>query len=749
MIVSLRTWTTAVVTAASVAAAAPRAAPAIPAPTTGPTAPLSSPAPQTPQEDLRQYISRMSAALVQGTAPQRLEAAQRLVEIRGQAAKSVVARALSGNDERTQLACARAIADQASTDPQWLAPLVHLLGRNQALAEAAARALGHYEGNPVAYDALIRAAQSRQAPARLAALRALGQLVERPVAEALVGIVADATDDPAARGAAADALELLSGQTSNGHDPGRWNLWWAARLAKDPAAWRTQVLAEQHAQLQRAADHARDHLTQFKAAVRDLLWNQYNREAVADRARTLLGFLDSANPEIRQIGASIVPDAVASGQPMTDEIHKRLIELLGDASVDVRTAVVQAVTKLGDPNALDAIVTQLQIETEPSVKILLISALANINNDAAISVLRTLLHDPSMEVAATAADAIGKLAQSPAGLRGHPAQAREVAQELEAVLRERTGPPGQPTGGAGAGQLRAALVAALAALSANATPASTIGLFSELLSQTEAPQTRRAAVLGLGLMGENSGAGDLIVRELDSNFESDPQVRQGAAMALGDLGSFDYARPLDISTQPGHEPNPQVREAAWNAFQKLLPSASPRALNEWASQFGRRKQFDRELAVLKELATKLEAAHDAQDLAPVRQHIGEIYYVNLNQPAEAVPYLREALAHFEAMNSQQSIVVDLVREVIVTLLKSGQYQDAVKFGQDEIRRDRANQLEIGPAIRDAADQLIQKHNETGYQDADALIQAATNMNPPLDENYREQLQTLRQSIPPR
>ena len=362
----------------------------------------------------------------------------------------------------------------------------------------------------------------------------------------------------------------------------------------------------------------------------------------------------------------------------------------------------------------------------------------------ALPVVQQMLDDPSPLVAGEAAGTIGALAPM---IEADPAQERSSFDNLHQTLQARTGLPGQPNDESNATELRAALVTAMAKL-AKANPSVALEDFSRMVTQDEQPKTRQAALLGLASLGENSGAGDVIARELDPNVEPDPSVRQAAASALGEIGSMNYAKQLDASSRSQSEPDKQVRDTAFKAFQTLLasPSSQTRELSQWADLFGRRRELDREVVVLKTLCQKLQAAKDLQNLAVEQQRTGEVY-LQLNQPADAVPYLRQALAYWEGTHAEPLTMVNLVREMMRALLESGQGREAVRFGEQEIRRDRANQEEVGPAIRNAVEILLQKADPASYRDAALLLQDALNMSPPLDERYREQLQNQRQRLP--
>lgn len=733
----------AVVAGAAIAAASTRADAQAAPPT---PAPASQPAPSTPEQDLRQYLDRLLATVNQGSQPQRDEAAQRLVEIGSPDTRAMIRNVLQGNDDRAQNACAKAIAEGRFLDRAWLAPLVGMLTKDRTV-DAAARALVRYDTEPLAYDPLVRLARLRQQASRANIVRDLGQVVQKPVADALVQTVADPTEDPAIRSASAEALADLSGQFDNGSDPRKWQAWWNARSPKSPADWRAQVLAEQHPVLEhdQVTDH--DRLRLFKLRVESQLNDQYSRLPPAEKPKMLLALLNDTDPDVREIGARLVPSAIGAGQPITEEIHNRLIELVGDASPDVRHQVVTVLKNLADPNALDAILIQLQIENDTQAKIDLLQAVGRQQNakPKAVPVVEQMLQDPSPRVAAEAATALR--AMSPV-IQANPAQANQVFQDLLNVMQARTGPPGMPSDEPGSDELRAALVGAMASL-ATADPQDAMDVFQQLVNQNETPRVRRAAVQGLAPLGERSS--EIIAQELNVNNEPDPAVRQAAALALGQIGSFSYAQRLYDSMQRQVEPDQLVREAAWKAFQALLqaPSTTLQELYTWAELFHRQRDVDREVFVRKELARRLVATKDLGNLAIEQQRIGEIYLLDLKQYTEAVFPLSEALNYWEKLHDNNTRMVRLVRELMQAYLESGQYQKAITFGEQEIHRDRSNQDEIGPAIRNMASRLVDKGLEgdaASLRNASTLIDDALAMNPPLKETYIDGLKSLRQTM---
>lgn len=740
-------WLRAMAAGAAVAAAIPYAA------AQTDTAPATTAPSLTPAEALAQYLDQLTFNLNQGPPSQRDEAAQRLIEIGTPQTETIILHGLDGADERAQNACARAIAHGRVLDPRWLAPLIQLL-TNDRTVDSAAHAVVRFDNDSRAYEPLVRLARSRQQTARIGIIDALGQVVQKPVAEALVGIVGDPTEDANIRSAAAESLQNLSGESLPAGDAQKWQAWWNARLGDNAADWRTQVLAEQHPGHQRVESSDQDRLRQLKASIDNILARQYDRLPPVEKPKMLISLLNDPNPDVRKAGVDLVSSAVGAGQPIPPEIHTRLIHLVGDAAPDVRDQAVRVLKSLGESNALDAILVQLQVEPTAQVKLDLLQALAQIDSARSIPVVEQQLSAPSPQVAAEAARTL----QSLANTIHNKAEAKRVFEGLDKLMEDRTGLPGMPNNAPGSSELRAALVSAMAELSP-AAPSEAFDLFQRLLDPNEQPGVRRAAVRGLPVAGER--AGDYIARELDPANEPDGSVRQEAALSLGKLGSFNYARQLDNASRKHYEPDANVREAAGKAFQSLLPSASTQELQNWADLFHRESdqgqpgisKEDRELAegreltVRKELARKLLQIKDLQNLALERQRIGELY-ISLKQYVDAAQYLDLALKYWEGVQAPGFVVAQLVREREDSLLRSGQYREAVQFGAQEINNQITTPQEIVAAIRnevDSLDEQGQSGDPAAYKAASNLITEALKMK--LDPNMMDQLDEIRKSIP--
>lgn len=712
-------------------AAAPGGAYAQPAPTTAPASAL----------DVPQYLNQLHAALLRSPSPQeRNEAAQRLAEIDLPEARNILASALSGPDREAQVACARAIADQSRPpDPRWVQPLVAVLHERQV--ESAARALARYDENPAAVQALIDFAKSRApAAARVPAVRAMGRVVQKSVAEALVGLLSDPAQEAAARAAAAEALADLSGQIDNEQDATRWTRWWIQRRTIPGPQWRAQVIAEQHSALQNTAERLREQLRAFRQSSRDYLELHYQRQPADSRPAVLLAYLDDPNPDVRAAGAWIVTQAVNLGQPIRADTQKRLIELVGDASQDVRLETVRALARLNNPAAPEAILTQLRVEPDPDLKIEMCDALRATGSEQAVPDLLRLLHDPSLRVAAASANALRGLAPV---IAKNPNLATRVVQGLEQTIDQRTAPPGPGVGDPASDELRSATVAAIAPLAGFGDPREMFGRLSALLNQDESAHTRAAALEGLGELG--AVAAETIAQELLVNNEPDPSVRAEAARALAQTGSYAHAHFLDDSAREENEPNLEVRRQARAAFQGLVARMKVPELNDWYQTFLRRKDVADQTIVLKALCRLLEQQKKFADLAVQQQNLGMLYlHANPPNAAEAIPYLQQALDYYQANNGGTQ-VPQLVKQLMEAYLQGKRYEDAARFADKEITLDASNQLTIGPTIRNAVDTLVQQ-GDAGKADADRLIRDVLAIRAPLGPIYRDYLEEMHRQI---
>jgi HEAT repeat protein len=703
--------------------------------------PAAPAAPAATQPNLDSYVQSLTTSLRQGPAQQHYEAAQRLLEVGNSAALAQFQNALSSNDPAAQLACAKAASEAANPDPNWTTPLAGLLGKDRALTEAAALALARLDTEQSA-AALTRFVQLANRPYRAAAVPAMGRIVRKPVAQALVTIVDDPLEPRDVSSAASQALTQISGTGSPPEDPAAWRQWWNARANLPDAQWRARVIEEQHQRLETDRDRSRERLAKQSVSIQTLVRAQYDLRPT-ERPRVLLGFLDDADPAVRAAGAGIVPDAVSQGHIVPQEVRARLIELIGDASPDVRIKVAQALAKLADPNALNPLLRQIAIEKDLQVKVALISAIAVANDPHAVDALRGLLQNSSAEVAAAAADALRTLA--PALQQNNPQQADQIYGELKKVLVDRTGPPGQPVAGLPATDLRVALLGALTPLAGHHSQEMT-DFLPGFLNQSENPRVRAATMDTLAPLGDAGGS--YMVQALGA--EPDPTVRAAAARALGMTHVFRFAAQLYGMSRDENDPG--VRAAAWVGFSSLLPYGDAPQLIQWAQELHQQREWEKEVVVLRQFCEKMDPADKKQaiSLAQERESIGDLYLQKFEppQPDQAIGYYRDALAFWQDPKNPQPTRPGLVARLMEAYLGARQYQQALRFGADQIHLDTRNQSDVGRTIRNAAENLKNSKNPADWAAARELIDGALDMQPgQLDAYAQTALREIRSQLP--
>ncbi len=257
-------------------------------------------------------------------------------------------------------------------------------------------------------------------------------------------------------------------------------------------------------------------------------------------------YLNSPEADVRLIGTRIVRDGFLNTGSVPQQAPDRLKELVGDSDRRVRLEVARTLKTINYQGAQDAMLTQLSQEQDPDVKTALIGAVAQMGGMKSVPLLRRLLHDPSLRVAAAAADSIRAL--GPAIFKADPKLAADLAQELWKLFQQH----GQE---AGAGEF---LVSCLSAIGPLRNTGLVIPLM-KLLDNAQSERIRGAALRALGEIGDPH-ATDTIILWLGQ--EPSFNVRIDAIDALGKTGSFtDDADTLYGYFGPrSQEPSADVRQ---------------------------------------------------------------------------------------------------------------------------------------------------------------------------------------------
>lgn len=630
-----------------------------------------------------------------------------------------------------KIAVCRAIADAPQPDPLLATALAPLLGGERALSDAAARALARFGSMPLARSRLTAFAQNQAAPSamRIAAIRAMGSIVSRDVADALVALANDPREPNAIRFAAAEALGDLTGQGASRGGGDYWKQWQQASAGKSDLAWRADVLAGREAALARDT-HAQ---SDFANELKQILDEQYQQGTRQAKFAIVMRLLNSPDAQARAMGVQRVIDEHDLTHPFPPEAQPRLRGLIGDSDWAVRYIAAQAIRDLNDAEALAPILTQLPQETNAEVKVALVNALVPMNNVSAAPALRALLSDSSLRVADEAAITLRKLA--PLLQQQDPAAARALAAEAWKVGNDRRLEPGGT-------EFFADAVELIGALHAREMTHPILNL----LSVNNDARLRTAALRALGDIGDHQTSNP-IARWLYT--EPSAALRIEAIRALGATSNFgEAADTLFAFTSPNNEPDPAVRERAWKEFESLLPSASSaQLLNRWQAQPELQNDPARRLPVLLAYNDKLTAEAKWEDLAASRQNTGETY-LKLGDPARAATQFAQALDYWQKLNVQNQVTERLVQQLLQSLLAAREYAQVAEVAGEQIGRNRAMQTQVGPLIRDAASTLAEARDPAKQRDALDLIDKALKIHPPLDDRYQNDLRDIQSRLKP-
>ncbi|HZZ43470.1 MAG TPA: HEAT repeat domain-containing protein [Tepidisphaeraceae bacterium] len=668
----------------------------------------------TPIQDVAQIVARLNDDSLR--QEDRDEAARRLLTRN----RSELRKVLESGNRNAQLAVARALAvDGKPADPALAPFLFRLMGPDRVLTDAAGEALARYRDNPDVLVHLINLARAtaEREGTRVTAIRALGSTADKNVADTLIGLLSD--QSPAITTAAATSLVDMTGLRENGSDAPRWQKWWAENVNRSEEEFHLEMLKEQAGRFDRLRIRERG----LEEELGSVLSDQYQLTPDAQKPDVLLRFLRSDEPAIRQTGARLVFEDAVNNQTIPPATLDQLRSMIADSSAKVRVATADALRAVNDPQAITPLLSQLTRETDDSVRSAIARALATSGDLRAVEPLKTLLHDPSLTVAQSAADAIREIAgKLDAGA------AQQMAAELRSALDQHDMEPA-------ARGLKESIVLAMGPL----REISLLPVYYRLLRSHDEPSAvRRAAVKGVGQLGQPQAA-DALVNLLE---DPDATVRLEAVDALGKIGTYQQIGPLYDRLEANHEPDSSVRDHAWQVMSKLFTTAPADQLGQWAERFANEPQ--RKLVVLMALASR--EGHDnpqtAEPLAYTSKAIGETL-LSLNRPADAVDYLKQSLAYWNVKDPKGMSAVSVTQELLTALLRAKQYPAAVAFGGQLLAADVSNQQTVGPAVRAEVQRLVDTNDLAGAQ---ALIAEARKMSPALDSRYVQSLDDLEKEI---
>ena len=664
------------------------------------------------------------------SSEQREEAARRLVSRPSPRTVEAVGGALRNSDSpAVQLAVTRAIASAGAPAAEWVDPLFTILknSTSEVLTRASADALTAYRARADVLSRLVDLANRRtDDPTGVASISAIGKFTEKSAADALVSLINRDGLSPRARGAVIDALASLTGITAYGRDVQQWDVWWQQNGGKSEADFRADLLLSRS----RRYDETARELATLDRSTETLIRDQYRLSGREARPDLLAAYLQNPSAAVRRVGASLASQDASEGRPLRDDAIGLLRDLVGDSDERVRNESVNALARVNDPRAFEALTGQLDQESNADVRAAIARALANLADVRAADKLIALLDDRSPIVVKAAADAlnsIGKQLQE-----NQPDKATVAAAKLKQIIDS----------SAGKANLQEVRESALEALVPLHRP-EMLDQFVKLLRREESTRIRRAAVRGIAGVGRKEDA-DAIAPFLD---DSDKAVQLDSIKAIGQLGASEFAPKL-VSRINGGTSDESIKQAAWESLQSFVNDLKPNQLQRHADEL--RAQPSKRAFLLKELAEKQIQDKQMADWAITQQNIGQCEMELGDFDAAATAYQQALNQVSSDAKAPEGTVATLLRSRMNAILRGGRFSDAKQFASEWIRKDPDNQLTFGPLIRTEVERLLaeaeEKKNNEPLTRALGLIAEARKIDPSLTRQYQEQLTSLESDI---
>lgn len=537
----------------------------------------------------------------------------------------------SGRPEVVRTTCME-LASRGRSDPTrlksaFVAPLLTLLGSTtDEIRVGAARALAEFQDSQVTIRLGKVAADSQAGmPTRLAAVQALSvNAQEQEVVEQLVGLLNLSVPEISERVAA--ALEPIAPQ-GFADDPVKWNEWWREKKDMGREAWlaeQVRVYRERTRRLSADLATTRGERDRDQSAavhrVRELQRELLRGLSPEQREAKLVEWIDDPLPLIKLAALAIVTSRMADeGKRPEGDLLAALLRLVRHESAAMRREALIVLQNLRDRAVVEAVLAQLERETDPATRLAMLDALGKLADPSAVpALIREIAADAAdMATVRDAANALAQIALRP-----------EAKHELGAAtvpLRERYRklPAEQP-------DVRAAVLTAMAGVGDNS-------FISDFLEATESdnPVILQPALRGLLALQDRSKMGR--VRVLAAH--EDPRVRLAAVQALSVLGG----EPADLdalqSRLTSTESNELVKEAAWRGWREFI---GKRSWNDRIRATDRlRETPELEIEYLKELLTGLAATENHKSaIDDTRERLISLL-TSSGKHSEAVPYLQE------------------------------------------------------------------------------------------------------------
>lgn len=651
-----------------------------------PPAPTAEPTPEEKElARLRDFLAGPDR-----TFSTRRDAADALLEKQTDAARAVLVEVLAAPSEAA-LAVLGVLAVHDGAHEAFIDPLFGLLrSDDETCRKSAALAFGAYPGTPKVMGGLkaLLGDAGVSSSARLAAVQALAQVVDRQSVEALVEATSDA--DPSIASAAAAALADMTGLAAV--PVGGWKGWWERYKADPEAKFLRGLVRRFRTELRRREAS----LAAVQARLSRLLVEIYEVAPAKEKVRLVQVHLEDPMPMVRAMAArqaaGLAREALAGGanggRAAFQDVLSALVKHIADEGPQVRAACADALAAWQETGAGPALLARLDAEKAPEVRAALAGALGSLKVADAVPRLVAMLGSPNETEVARAAGALGMI-----GERNSPGAAA-VEPALDPLGRLARSAPGT-----------AVREAACRALARIAHPSAEQVLVPAL--EDADPGVRFSAAQGLGNLGR---AAEETVRALGGRLLDDNKgVRQAVAAALGKLAGPDAARRLADRLKPGGEADAAVRNAFWAAIEAIVARTDgPELAEELADRFfilGGVEPMQRAAAMIEAALAKYPAAAAGDaEVRALRERLVDAY-IAAATPERAVPSLRLLLD--ATPPNEKARIAGLKRQLGLILLARDPYDDgAALLGEAIEGLDAEARLPVVRAVHGRADALL-------------------------------------------
>jgi len=656
-----------------------------------------------------------------------------------EADRQLLAILANAKDRQSQLAVTAALTEIENPDPQYQSALIdNLLAGDPALQEASTIVLSRYR-DPGLIERMgqIIDSDKRPLPQRLAAIGAMGKMRSKQAVAVLITLMErlhrDRTGSRELKLACARSLYDLT-LVDYSTDVSAWQKWWEKNKNKDDLQWlqgQLDILANENRFL-------RTRLEQTERVLIETLVRSFRSAPKndAERVKTIQEYLASSLSAHRLAALQMLTIWISQNQGLPLELQTSVRSLLGDQDPIVRCECAKVLRDGKDVQAVEALLGQLEKESEPLVKRELLVALGQLGGPELLDRVLPQLALPLETVATGAAQALARIFQNdndaPIGPEFRDAAVNAILQRYQQA-------------GDDMPLLRQELLAAMGAIRDKRF----LQVFKDALGSPDA-NVRLFGAAGLAALKDPAQI-DLLLGYLKDDPE--PGVRAKIATGIASLGLADDRSVVDQLVErlnPTVEKDKQVREVIFGAITTMVKRWPCDQQIAWAEAvFARAAWVDLEhrQAIVNGLQDQITAQSGAWppdvQVSLFRQ-FGDLVLVT-DRPAEAVKYYRQSLVAAKRVTSPP--VEELADRMCQSILAaaSGGLDPLVcaQFLNRSVGLIPGAHLEV---LTDCfAEVLAQEDPDNHLQEFIAALSA--DFHKELSEAYRQKLAAMGRGVP--